>query len=156
MSRAGLMLLVMLPTLARADELQELRDEIKKLQQRVEQLEKRTPPPPPPPAPAPPQPLDVREPTFGEFDFSWMNGTNRQPPSLLTWGPLTWSIYVDAYYGWQFWQPIDHTVFPSTTAPRHNEIGFNLATLGVEVNLDGPIGRIYLQYGSNVETDAGQ
>jgi hypothetical protein len=63
---------------------------------------------------------------------------------------------VDAYYGWQFWEPIDHTVFPSTTAPRHNEIGFNLATVGVEMNLDGPIGRIYLQYGSNVETDAGQ
>src|SRR6185312_10600417 len=36
--------------------------------------------PAPPPKPAePPQPLDVREPTFGEYDFSWMNGNNPQP-----------------------------------------------------------------------------
>ncbi|HZS41197.1 MAG TPA: outer membrane beta-barrel protein, partial [Polyangia bacterium] len=137
-------------------------ERIRQLEERVRQLEARPAPPPastpaqPAPPPAPPPPLDVREPPFADFDSSWMNGTNRQPASLLVTGPLTWSIYVDAYYGWQFWAPVDHTVFPSTTAPRHNEIGFNLATLGVEVNLDGPIGRIYLQYGSNVETDAGQ
>jgi hypothetical protein len=128
---------------------------IHELEERVRKLEARSPEPTPAPPPKL-EPLDVREPTFGEFDFSWMNGTNRQPPSLLVTGPLTWSLYVDAYYGWQFWAPVDHTVFPSTTAPRHNEIGFNLATLGVELVLDGPIGRIYLQYGSNVETDAGQ
>jgi len=138
----------------------ELQEQIKRLEQRLRDLEQKPAPPPavvtPPPPPPKRQPLDLREPPFGEYDFSWMNGTNRQPASLLTTGPLTWSLYVDAYYGWQFWAPVDHTVFPSTTAPRHNEIGFNLATLGVELNLDGPIGRIYLQYGSNVETDAGQ
>ena len=32
-------------------------------------------------------------------------------------GPLTWSLYVDTYYAWQFHQPIDHTIFPTTTAP---------------------------------------
>jgi hypothetical protein len=149
---------------ARADEpsAADYEARIRALEERVKKLEALPAPSPPQqsaPAPAQPpklQPLDVREPPFGEFDFSWMNGTNRQPASLLVTGPLTWSIYVDAYYGWQFWAPVDHTVFPSTTAPRHNEIGFNLATLGVEINLDGPIGRIYLQYGSNVETDAGQ
>ena len=53
-----------------------------------------------PPKPVePPQPLDVREPTFGEFDFGWMNGNNSQPASLLQTGPLTLSLYVDAYYG---------------------------------------------------------
>jgi hypothetical protein len=104
-----------------------------------------------------PEPLDVREPTFGEFDFGWMNGNNPQPPSLLKTGPLTLSLYVDTYYGFQFHQPIDHTVFPTTTAPRHNEISLNLAHLGVDVTgLDGPIGRLYIQYGSTVETIAGQ
>ncbi len=102
-------------------------------------------------------PLDLREPTFGEFDFSWMNGNNPQPSSLLTVGPITGSLYVDTYYAWQFNQPIDHTIFPSTTAPRHNEISLNLAHLGVDVTgLDGPIGRLYIQYGSTVETIAGQ
>ncbi|HXN33896.1 MAG TPA: hypothetical protein VN894_18630, partial [Polyangiaceae bacterium] len=67
-------------------------------------------------------PLDTREPPFGEFDFAWMNGNNTQPPSLLGMGPLTWSLYVDTYYAWQFQQPLDHTIFPTTTAPRHNEI----------------------------------
>jgi hypothetical protein len=111
-----------------------------------------------PPKPVePPQPLDIREPTFGEFDFGWMNGNNSQPASLLQTGPLTLSLYVDAYYGYQFHDPIDHTVFPTTTAPRHDEISLNLAHLGADVTgLDGPIGRLYIQYGSTVETIAGQ
>ncbi|MGO8993224.1 MAG: outer membrane beta-barrel protein [Polyangiaceae bacterium] len=120
------------------------------------------PPLTPPPAPAAPppsaqKPLDLREPPFGEFDFSWMNGSNPQPPSLLQIGPLTVSLYVDAYYAWQFNQPIDHTIFPTTVAPRHNEISLNLAHIGLDLTgLDGPIGRFYLQYGSIVETIAGQ
>ena len=117
-------------------------------------------PPPataPPPPPAAPQPLDVREPTFGEFNFGWMNGNNSQPDSLLKTGPLTLSLYIDTYFGWQFHAPIDHTVFPTTTAPRHNEISLNLAHVGFDVTgLDGPIGRLYIQYGSTVETIAGQ
>src|SRR4051812_1107711 len=98
-----------------------------------------------------PKPLDVREPPFGELDFAWMNGNNAQPASLLGSGPVTFSLYVDTYYAWQFHRPIDHTIFPSTTAPRHNEISLNLAHLGVDVTgLDGPIGRLYIQYGSTV------
>jgi hypothetical protein len=86
-----------------------------------------------------------------------MNGSNPQPPSLLGMGPLTWSLYVDTYYAWQFWHPLDHTIFPTTTAPRHNEISLNLAHIGVDVTgLDGPTGRLYIQYGSIVETIAGQ
>jgi hypothetical protein len=128
------------------------------------------PPPPaivaeaPPAAPATsaapdskPPPLDVREAPFGEFDYSWMNGTNPQPSSLLTVGPLALSLYVDAYYAWQFGQPTDHTIFPTTVGPRHNEISLNLAHIGFDLTgLDGPIGRFYLQYGSIVETIAGQ
>jgi len=103
------------------------------------------------------QPLDVREPPFSEFDFAWMNGNNPQPSSLIGMGPVTWSLYVDTYFAWQFQQPIDHTIFPGTTGPRHNEISLNLAHLGIDVTgLDGPIGRLYLQYGSIVETIAGQ
>jgi hypothetical protein len=111
------------------------------------------------PAQPPPKdaPLDIREPPFGEFDFTWMNGSNTQPASLLGMGPLTWSLYVDTYFAWQFWQPADHTIFPTTTGPRHNEISLNLAHIGVDVTgLDGPTGRLYIQYGSIVETIAGQ
>ncbi|MEO6774504.1 MAG: outer membrane beta-barrel protein [Kofleriaceae bacterium] len=127
---------------------------LRELEQRLAALEHPTPPVQPA---APPQPLDVREPTFGEFDFGWMNGNNSQPASLVQTGPLTLSLYVDTYYGYQFHRPIDHTVFPTTTAPRHDEISLNLAHLGVDVTgLDGPIGRLYLQYGSTVETIAGQ
>jgi hypothetical protein len=121
-------------------------------------------PPLPPPDAQPPavvapaeKPLDERESPFGEFDYAWMNGSNPQPASLLGMGPVTWSLYVDTYYAWQFAQPIDHTIFPTTTAPRHDEISLNLAHIGVDVTgLDGPTGRLYLQYGSIVETIAGQ
>jgi hypothetical protein len=103
------------------------------------------------------KPLDVREPPFGAYDYSWMNGSNAQPSSLLGMGPITWSIYVDTYFAWQFSQPIDHTIFPTTVAPRHDEISLNLAHVGVDVTgLDGPTGRLYVQYGSMVETIAGQ
>jgi hypothetical protein len=116
----------------------------------------------PPAAVAPTQaqqvkPVDVLEPPFGAYDYSWMNGSNPQPPSLLGMGPLTWSLYVDTYFAWQTYQPIDHTIFPTTTGPRHDEISLNLAHIGVDVTgLDGPTGRLYLQYGSIVETIAGQ
>ncbi len=65
------------------------------------------------------KPLDEREPPYGNGDFSWLNGGNRQPDSLLKWGPLTGSVFVDAYYAFQFSQPADHTIFQTTTAPRH-------------------------------------
>ncbi len=118
-------------------------------------------------SPSPPSEsgLDVTEPPFGDHDFSWLNGSNRQPASLLQFGPVTFSVYVDGYYAFQFSQPIDHTIFQSTTAARHNEISLNLAAVGVEVGgagsvlngrYGGPVGRLYLQYGSTTETTAGQ
>ena len=129
-------------------------EQVRALEARIAALEH----PAPPAKPAePPQPLDVREPTFGEFNFAWMNGNNSQPASLLQTGPVTTSLYVDTYYNYQFHQPIDHTIFPTTTAPRHDEISLNLAHIGMDVTgLDGPIGRLYIQYGSTVETIAGQ
>ncbi len=130
--------------------------EVHALEQRIKDLEARLPPAPVVPAAAT-LPLDLREPTFGEFDFGWMNGNNPQPESLLKTGPLTLSLYIDTYYNWQFNAPIDHTIFPTTVGPRHDEISLNLAHLGVDVTgLDGPIGRLYIQYGSTVETIAGQ
>lgn len=103
------------------------------------------------------KPVDVVEPPFGDHDFSWTNGTNRQPNSLLGLGPLTLSLYVDAYYAYQLSRPIDDTIFPTTVAPRHNEVGINLASFGFDVTgLDGPIGRVYVQYGSITESIAGQ
>ncbi len=103
------------------------------------------------------RPLDEREPPFGDGDWSWLNGSNRQPNSLLKWGPLTGSLFVDSYYAFQFSQPQDHTIFLTTTAPRHNELAVNLVSLGVEVaDLGGPIGRLYPQAGSNEETLWGQ
>jgi hypothetical protein len=105
----------------------------------------------------PPKPFDVEHPPFSLDDYSWMNGNNRQPASLLNTGPLTLSLYIDTFYAYQFSNPKDHTIFPTTVAARHNEFGVNLASFGVEVTgLDGPIGRLYLQDGINTETDAGQ
>ena len=52
------------------------------------------------PAPSTPtgaqKPLDLREPPFADKDYSWLNGNNRQPESLLKIGPTVLSLYVDA------------------------------------------------------------
>jgi hypothetical protein len=116
-----------------------------------------------PPASASPQPLDLREPPFANEDFSWLNGSNRQPDSLLKLGPTVLSLYVDAFYAWQFSQPVDHTIFPTTTAPRHNELGFNLASIGIELPPNaidgpsgGPVGQFSIQYGAITQTVGGQ
>jgi putative OmpL-like beta-barrel porin-2 len=113
--------------------------------------------------PLPQAPLDAREPPFSGKDFSWLNGNNHQPDSLLKAGPTVLSLYVDAFYAWQFNHPIDHTIFPTTTAPRHNEIGFNLASLGIELppnaidsRTGGPVGQLSLVYGAITETIGGQ
>jgi hypothetical protein len=112
---------------------------------------------------APPKPLDLREPPFDGKDFSWLNGNNRQPDPLLRVGPVVLSLYVDAFYAWQFSRPNDHTIFPTTTAPRHNELGFNLASIGMELPPNaidsaggGPIGQFSLQYGAITQTVGGQ
>ena len=131
-------------------------------------------PPPAPPAPTAPPPttppslpataaLDLREPPFANQDFSWLNGSNSQPEPLLKLGPVVFSVYVDAFYAWQFSQPIDHTIFPTDTAPRHNELGFNLASIGVELPPNaidtprgGPVGQFSIQYGTITQTIGGQ
>src|SRR5260370_36967096 len=98
------------------------------------------------------RPLDEREPPFGDGDWSWLNGSNRQPNSLLKWGPLTGSLFVDSYYDFQFSQPQDHTLFLPTAAPRHNELAVTLSSSAVAVaDLGGPIGRAHLQACSNDE-----
>ena len=106
-------------------------------------------------------PLDVAEPPFSLHDWSWMNGSNYQPASLLRIGPVTPTFFVDADYAWQFSNPVDHTIFPTTTAARHSEFSLNLAYLGFELNgidtkYGGPIGRIELQMGSYIATIHGQ
>jgi hypothetical protein len=127
-----------------------------------------TQPPSPPPTPAPPtsstsKPLDLTEPPFADKDFSWLNGSNRQPDSLLHVGPTILSLYVDVFYAFQFNRPIDHTIFPTTVAPRFNEIGLNLASIGIELPPNaidtrggGPIGQFSLQYGDFVQAVSGQ
>src|SRR5205823_6543146 len=111
--------------------------------------------------PPPSEFLDVREPPFSLDDWTWLNGSSYQPPSLLRIGPVTPTFFVDADFAWQFWNPVDHTIFPTTTAPRHSEFNLNLAYLGFELNgIDtrhgGPIGRVEIQFGSYIATIHGQ
>lgn len=138
-------------------------DRIRELEARVAALEAAKAQPASAPAASTPalvqssQALDVREPPFAQGDFTWMNGSNRQPSSLLGLGPLTLALYVDMFYAWDFAQPVDHTIFESTVASRHNEVAVNLASIGIDLTgLDGPTGRVYIQYGTNVETVYGQ
>jgi hypothetical protein len=89
-------------------------------------------------------------------DYAWMNGSNTNPASPMVTGPLTWTMMVDTYYGYSFNRPADHTIFPTTTAPRHNEINLNLGLIGVEVTgVSDVIGKLVLQSGNYVDTITG-
>lgn len=89
-------------------------------------------------------------------DFTWLNGVNAQPTSPLTLGPLTWLLMVDTYYGFSLNRPADHTIFPTTTAPRHNEFNLNMALLGLEVTeYKHLFGKLVLQAGNSVDTITG-
>ncbi len=142
-----------------------LEDEVAALKARVSKLEGDATAPQPADAGAPAEPaspsLDAREPPFATDDWTWLNGSNYQPDSLLRFGHVTATFFVDADYAWQFSNPVDHTIFPTTTAPRHSEFNLNLAYLGFELNgidtpYGGPIGRIEAQYGSYIATIQGQ
>jgi len=104
---------------------------------------------------------DTEEPFSG--DFTWLNGSNRQPSSLLKVKPISLSVYVDTYFLIQFHNPVDHTAFPSTVAPRHNEASLNLASIGallppnaIDTPAGGPIAELDLQYGAQTQTIAAQ
>lgn len=104
--------------------------DLEALLRRVGALEKevtRLKTPGPAPTSSPPQqlPLDVSEPPFSLSDWTWLNGSNYQPSSLLRIGPVTPTFFVDADYAWQFSNPVDHTIFPTTTAARHSEFSFS-------------------------------
>jgi hypothetical protein len=86
-------------------------------------------------------------------DGAWLNGSNPLRVEPLRTGPLTWTLMVDTYYGWAGNRPADHTVFPTTTAPRHNEINLNLGLLGVELTeREGIFGKLVFQGGNYVDT----
>jgi hypothetical protein len=108
------------------------------------------------------EPLDVREPPFAG-NFLWLNGSNRQPDSLLKLNVVTLGVYVDTYFMIQFHNPIDHTAFPSSVAPRHNEASLNLASLDITLPAGAidtaggsPTGEFALQYGALTQTVAAQ
>lgn len=118
-----------------------------------------------PVSPAPPEAkaVDIADPPFGFGDFTWLNGNNRQPESLLKVGPVVFGMIVDGYYLIQGNRPIDHTAFPSTTAPRHNEMSLNMVGFGVELppnaidtKSGGPVGQLNVQYGATAEATMGQ
>lgn len=93
---------------------------------------------------APPQPFPG--------DLGWMNGTNSNPPSTATAGPIAVSMLLDTYYSYSFNHPADHTIFPTISAPRHNEFNLNLGYIGMELTgIPNTIGKFVVQGGNEVD-----
>jgi hypothetical protein len=90
---------------------------------------------------------------FDGMDLTWVNGQNRQKNFPLTLKDkdgetiLTGVTYLDAYYNYNFANPIDNTQTISSSIGRHNEFTLNLASIGIETNYKNIIGRVWLQYG---------
>jgi hypothetical protein len=88
------------------------------------------------------------------MDLSWINGQNRQQNFPLTFKDketgetiLTGVAFLDAYYNYNFANPIDNTQTISSSIGRHNEVTLNQASFGIETNYKNIIGRLWLQYG---------
>src|SRR5438105_5684713 len=79
--------------------LEELAARVGALEAEVAHARQQQPPPPEPVS----EHLDVREPPFSAHDWTWLNGSNYQPASLLRLGPVTPTFFVDVDYAWQFW-----------------------------------------------------
>src|SRR6187455_3468736 len=91
---------------------------------------------------------------FEGMDLSWINGQNRQQNFPLTFRDsktaetiLTGVVFLDAYYNYNFANPIDNTQTISSAMGRHNEVTLNQASFGIETNYKNIIGRLWLQYG---------
>jgi hypothetical protein len=91
---------------------------------------------------------------FEGMDLTWINGQSRLKDAPLTFKDkhgetlLVGSMYVDAYYNYNFAKPIDNTQTISAAIGRHNEFQANLACVGIETNYKNIIGRLNLQYGA--------
>jgi hypothetical protein len=85
---------------------------------------------------------------FAFADFTWMNGQNRQKEFPLTNKYGVASLVVDAYYNYNFANPIDNTQTISSTVGRTGEFTLNLVSVGYEVNYKNVIGRVLLQTGA--------
>ena len=90
--------------------------------------------------------------TVAPFDTTWMNGQSKQKSFPLGSfnGVVTPSLYLDASYGFSLNQPRDNTLTGGGTVGRHNEIGINLASFGIDWNVANVIGRVSLQFGSQL------
>jgi hypothetical protein len=81
----------------------------------------------------------------------WLNGSSHQRSFPLgSVGGVTPSLYVDVNTAFSLHQPEDHTLTGSGSVSRHNEVGLNMATAGVEWNVANVIGRLHLQFGNTL------
>jgi len=91
---------------------------------------------------------------FDGMDLSWINGQSRVKNNPLTLTDkkgeaiLTGTAYVDAYFNYNFANPVDNTQTISSSIGRHKETTINLASVGIESNYKNCIGRVLLQYGA--------
>ncbi len=94
-------------------------------------------------------PVDTSEKVpFAFADFTWMNGQSRQREFPLTYKFITASINIDAYYNYNFANPVDNTQTISATVGRHNEVTLNMASIGLEAYYKGAIARVLFQTGA--------
>ena len=100
-----------------------------------------------PPVVSPPPAPEV---TFAWGDTTWMNGQSRQKtfPLGSIGNAVTPSIYLDVNYAFSHNRPRDNTLTGSASVGRHNEVGINLASIGLEWSYQHVIGRASVQYGN--------
>ena len=103
------------------------------------------------PVTAPVEPAVVVPPVVVAADATWMNGQSKQKTFPIgAFSGVTPSLYLDASYGFSLNQPRDNTLTGSGSIGRHNELGVNLASVGIDCNVANVIGRLSLQFGSQL------
>jgi len=101
----------------------------------------------PPPAPAPSEAEDKPSEPFAFGDFTWLNGTSRQPKAVLDTPYFTPEVLIDVNYTQSLAHPIDDTVVGSTALSRDNELTLAFMGFGGDFHYENVRGRLMTQFG---------
>jgi len=130
----------------------DVKEQLRALQERVKQLEEREraatqqPPPPPPPPPPATKPEPPAEP-FAFADFTWLNGSSRQHKAILDTPYFTPELLLDVNYTASTNDPIDNTVVGSTALSRNNELTLAFLGFGGDLHYGAARARLMTQFG---------
>ena len=142
-------LILSLAAAARAQETppdQQLREQVKRLEQRLNELEKTGAKPAADAKPSVKVPQTKSAP-FAFADFTWLNGNSRVTDPLIDSDWFTSQFQVDVNYTWDANKPRDHSLIGACEVGRTSEFQLQQLGIGGDLHYGNVRGRLMTQFG---------